>query len=452
MTTSARPYAKDGIELDQIAVRGIRVIGYHGVNANEREDGQLFFADVIVHVNTRAAASSDDVSRTVNYSDVADRAAEVLAGSPFQLIEAVAEHIARELLEIDGVECVDVTVHKPQAPLHVEFKDVTVTIRRDHRDGSIDADKRIGSSAGASDDPLDPGVGPVHDPMDERPLQPVGAVIALGGNIGDVEPAFREAFVALHRVNGIEMRAASPLFRSTPEGGADQPDYLNAVARVHTMLAPRELLAACNGIEMLFGRDRSVPGAARTLDLDIVSYDGVSGDSEDLTLPHPRAHQRAFVLVPWSYMEPDAVLEPHGAVMDLARQTSAEGLTMVAPEWPHVPAPDALAEPVVEAELVAEPEGSAAEQGDFAAEPETAEPQLQPDEQWQPELEPLEADEAGEADPSQGDVTFEPEPEHRPLSPATGEHASPAEPGVPRRASFGVARQTPPSADEPGYL
>ncbi|MFW2512301.1 2-amino-4-hydroxy-6-hydroxymethyldihydropteridine diphosphokinase [Demequina sp. SO4-13] len=352
MTTATRPYVKDGIEFDQIAVRGIRVAGFHGVFTNEREDGQLFFADVVAHVNTRSAAATDDVSRTVNYSDIADRTAEILAGSPFKLIEAVAEHVARDLLGIEGIGCVDVTIHKPQAPLHVEFKDVTVSIRRDRRDGSLTADKRIGSSAGLSDDPLDPASGPAKDRMDERPPQPVGAVIALGGNIGDVEPVFRDTLAALHRITGIEMRAASPLFRSAPEGGVDQPDYLNAVARIHTMLSPRELLAACHGIEMLHGRDRSVPRASRTLDLDIISYDGVTGETADLTLPHPRAHQRAFVLVPWSYMEPDAVLEPHGRVMDLARQMSAEGLTMAAPEWPHVPAPDALetAPPVQTAE------------------------------------------------------------------------------------------------------
>lgn len=342
MTITARPYVKDGIELDQIAVEGIRVSGFHGVNANEREDGQLFFADVVAHVNTRSAGGNDDLTKTVNYSDLADKAAEILAGSPFKLIEAVADHIARELLEFEGIQCVDVTVHKPQAPLHVEFKDVTVTIRRDLRDGSLHADKRIGSSAGYPDDPNSPeGAHAPRDLMDERPAQPVGAIVALGGNLGEVEPTFREALTELHRVNGVTVTNVSPLVRSTPEGGVQQPDYLNAVARIETSLSPRELLAALHGIEMVHGRDRTVAGAARTLDLDLICVDGVTGETADLTLPHPRAHRRGFVVLPWVAMERDAVLEPHGSVADLARQAQFDGVSLVSAEWPRVPAPEA---------------------------------------------------------------------------------------------------------------
>lgn len=343
-----RPYIKDGTELDQIAVHGIRVTGYHGVLDTERE-GQVFLADIVAHVNSRTAAARDDVAYTVNYSDMADRAAEVLAGNPNQLIESVAEKIARALLDMDGVECVDVTVHKPSAPLHVEFKDVSISIRRDLSDGSLWADKRIGSSAGESDDPLDPGASPVRDVMDVRPVQPVGAVIAMGGNLGDVEATFRAALAELHRIPGVQVRTVSPLVRTAPEGGAEQPDYLNAVVRVQTSLSPRELLGACNGIEVLHGRDRTVAGSARTLDLDLISYDGVTGRTEDLTLPHPRAHQRGFVVLPWSHMEPDAVLEPHGPVVDLARHTGLDGVRMVSTQWPRVPAPDALAGPSISA-------------------------------------------------------------------------------------------------------
>ncbi|WP_062136333.1 2-amino-4-hydroxy-6-hydroxymethyldihydropteridine diphosphokinase [Demequina aestuarii] len=438
MTTAARPYVKDGIEFDQIAVRGIRVSGFHGVFATEREEGQLFLADVVAHVNTRAAAAGDDLTRSVNYSDIADRTAEILAGSPFKLIEAVAEHIARELLQIERIECVDVTVHKPQAPLHVEFKDVTVSIRRDLRDGSLSADKRIGSSAGFSDDPLDPGAGPARDVMDERPAQPVGAVIALGGNLGDVEPTFREALAALHRVPGVEVRAASPLVRSVPEGGADQPDYLNAVARIQTSLAPRQLLAACNGIEMLYGRDRTVRGSARTLDLDLITYDGVTGDSADLTLPHPRAHLRGFVLLPWAHMEPDATLEPHGRVADLARRAAFDGVTVVGPGWPHEPAPDVLSSPST-------PHQSAAPTRAADAPPEPHQESETHGREPEPSV-PSAPEEFVPAppEPSGGDEIPQAAPAHRPSAPS-----APSQPGVPRRASFGVARQTPP-ADESG--
>lgn len=480
MTVHMRPYVKDGIELDQIAVEGIRVSGTHGVNASERESGQVFYADVVVHVNTRSAGSGDDLTKTVNYSDLADRAAEVLAGSPFQLIEAVADHIAREVLEFEGVQCVDVTVHKPQAPLHVEFKDVAVTIRRDLRDGGLWADKRIGSSAGFSDDPNDPaGAHAPRDVMDERPAQPAGAIIAMGGNLGEVEPTFREALGELHRVNGVSVKAVSPLVRSTPEGGADQPDYLNAVVAIETALAPRELLAALHGIEMVHGRDRSEPGSARTLDLDIVSFSGVTGEAPDLVLPHPRAHQRPFVILPWVAMQRDAVLEPHGAVADLARAVPQDTVTLVSADWPRVPAPEASAS-MPAAPTEAAPERSAPEPAASAPEPVASAPEPQsaagaysqpsahsaPASAPEPDVAtPYSQPSAHSAPASATSATFEPEPELEPQGAAPGQWAPVADasapsapsqvsapapgsaPQVPNRTSFGVARQTPPAPE-----
>jgi dihydroneopterin aldolase/2-amino-4-hydroxy-6-hydroxymethyldihydropteridine diphosphokinase len=316
--TPVQPYLHKGVELDQIAVKGVRVTGYHGVNKSERDTGQLFLADIVAHVNTRGAAAGDALALTVNYSDMADRAAEILAGDPADLLETVAEHISRAILEMEGVLCVDVTVHKPQAPLHVEFKDVTVSIRRDLRDGGLWANKRIGSSARIPNDPLNnAGANPVQDPFDELPAAPVRALLALGGNLGKLQQTFAEAVVELSRVPGITVVAASDLVSSRPEDGSDEPDYVNAVVRITTTLAPRELLAACHGIEMVHGRDRSVPNASRTLDLDIIHYGDVTGTSADLTLPHPRAHVRAFVLAPWLALEPHAQLVGHGAVSAL---------------------------------------------------------------------------------------------------------------------------------------
>lgn len=429
MTVHMRPYIKDGIELDQIAVQGIRVLGYHGVLETERDGGQVFFADVVAHVNSRTAASRDDVAYTVNYSDMADRTAEVLAGSPNQLIESVAEQVARALLEMEGIECVDVTIHKPHAPLHVEFKDVTVSIRRDLSDGSVWADKRIGSSAGESDDPLDTGANPVRDEMDVRPAQPVGAVIALGGNLGEVEPTFRAALAELHRITGIAVQYASPLVRTAPEGGVDQPDYLNAVVRVQTSLSPRELLAACQGVEVVHGRDRSVAGSARTLDLDLISYDGVVGHTHDLTLPHPRAHQRSFVVLPWSHMEPHAVLEPHGPVVDLARQAGLEGVRMVSTQWPQVPAPDALAGPSVSASVT-------------PVSPPPVEPSLPaPAAQPAPLAQPVTPAQPVPPAPSVGQPVEQPA-DLNSGEPSPGSVDTGTQPGVPRRTSFGVMRQT----------
>ena len=334
MTWTSGPYVRAGIELDRIAVEGIRVTGYHGVLENERSTGQVFLADVVAHVSTRAAAASDDVSKTVNYSDIADKAAAVLGGGPSNLIETVAEHVALAVLEMEGVYCVDVRVHKPQAPLHVEFKDVTVAIRRDLYTGGLWANKRIGSSAGMPDDPLDLAAqAPVRDQFDQRPVREVPVLLAIGGNIGDVEPTLRAAVDALTRITGIDVIATSPLYASAPVGGPPQPSFLNAVVRISTILSPREVLLACQGIEMVHGRERHEVNGPRTLDIDIIDFDGAQGSTTDLTLPHPRAHERAFVVVPWARIEPNAALPGAGPIAPLAFAGQAM-VSEVANPWP----------------------------------------------------------------------------------------------------------------------
>ena len=115
---------------DRITITGVRATGHHGVFAHERRDGQEFRADAVLHVDTRAAAAADDLSRSVDYGVAAQRMHDVLAGEPFDLIETVAERIAADLLALPGVQSVEVTVHKPGAPIPVPFDDVSVRIVR----------------------------------------------------------------------------------------------------------------------------------------------------------------------------------------------------------------------------------------------------------------------------------------------------------------------------------
>lgn len=337
MSPTVTPYVKDGIELDQIVVEGIRVTGYHGVFATERETGQLFIADVVAHVSTRTAAGKDALAYTVNYSDIADRTAEVLAGDPSDLLETVAAAVSRAILEMEGVQCVDVAIHKPQAPLHVEFKDVVLRIRRDLRNGDLYADRRIGSSANVPHSAEGvPAVSIARDPADEKPSQPTIAYLGLGGNVGNVEPTLRSAVGDLHRIDGIEVVGSSPLVRTDPVGGPPQADYLNAVIAVLTTLAPRELLAACQGIEMVHGRERSELNGPRTLDIDLLAFGGQFFDADDVVVPHPRAHERGFVLIPWGYLAPDETLAgPHGGrIGDLANAVGHAGVEVIQNPWP----------------------------------------------------------------------------------------------------------------------
>lgn len=115
---------------DEIALTGIRAVGFHGVYEHERREGQEFVADVVLDLSLRAAAASDDVADTVHYGELAEQVAAVLAGEPADLLETVAQRIADVALAYPIVDAVAVTVHKPQAPITVPFGDVSVTLRR----------------------------------------------------------------------------------------------------------------------------------------------------------------------------------------------------------------------------------------------------------------------------------------------------------------------------------
>jgi len=116
--------------IDEITLTGLRVFGRHGVYEHERRGGQHFVVDATLYVSTAAAAASDDVAETVHYGEVAARIAQIVGGEPVNLLETLAQRIADAMLAYDGVRMVAVTVHKPGAPIDLEFADVSVTIRR----------------------------------------------------------------------------------------------------------------------------------------------------------------------------------------------------------------------------------------------------------------------------------------------------------------------------------
>lgn len=147
------------------------------------------------------------------------------------------------------------------------------------------------------------------------------AVIAIGSNLGDREGTIRAAVAGIRSLAGTELLAASGLVQTAAlrPGGVDPdaPAYLNAVVIVRTELSPERLLAELQRLELEHGRVREVRWGDRTLDLDIVDYGGLQRENPELTLPHPRAAERAFVLVPWLQADPDAVLPGRGPVRQL---------------------------------------------------------------------------------------------------------------------------------------
>ena len=142
-------------------------------------------------------------------------------------------------------------------------------------------------------------------------------VIAVGANLGDAEQVVTQTLSTIaERLEG-ELEARSSLFRTAPVGGPEQPEFVNAVAIVHSVLQPRDVLGRLQVMEEEAGRVRDVRWGPRTLDLDLIVADDVVSEDPDLVIPHPRAHERAFVLVPWLEIDPHAEIPGRGSVKSL---------------------------------------------------------------------------------------------------------------------------------------
>lgn len=154
------------------------------------------------------------------------------------------------------------------------------------------------------------------------------AVIALGANLGDRAGSIFEALERISEISDTQVVAVSSLVESAAikSEGVDEnaPEYLNAVAIVETGLAPAHLLMELNGIEEDAGRVRTERWGDRTLDLDIIAFDGVTMATEHLTIPHPRAHERSFVLVPWLEIDPEASIIGFGPIAALVPDLAHE--------------------------------------------------------------------------------------------------------------------------------
>lgn len=156
------------------------------------------------------------------------------------------------------------------------------------------------------------------------------AYIGLGANLGDARAALQAALQALAALPGTRLRRQSSLYRSAPIESSG-PDYLNAVAVLETELGPHELLHALQAIERDHGRERPYRNAPRTLDLDLLMHDSLTLDTPELTLPHPRAHQRAFVLRPLAELAPQLQIPGHGPVAKLLDHVHDQPIERVEP-------------------------------------------------------------------------------------------------------------------------
>ncbi|MFF0203119.1 2-amino-4-hydroxy-6-hydroxymethyldihydropteridine diphosphokinase [Streptomyces sp. NPDC005017] len=190
-------------------------------------------------------------------------------------------------------------------------------------------------STSFTEGPSDPTVQPVPasvvekvDAADTTLHNPRRAVLSLGSNLGNRLETLQGAVDAFEDTPGVRVKAVSPVYETEPWGvePGSQPSYFNAVVILKTTLPPSSLLERAHAVEEAFHRVRDERWGARTLDVDIVAYaDVVSGDPV-LTLPHPRAHERAFVLAPWHDVDPAAELPGRGAVAALLDAITREGV------------------------------------------------------------------------------------------------------------------------------
>lgn len=250
---------------DRINIKGLKLYAYHGCLEEERQKGQEFTLDITLYLNLTPAGITDNLERTVNYSEACQVAQEVFTKYTYNLIETAAEEVAAALLiKYSLVDKVTVEVFKPHAPIPLDFENVSVFIER----------KR-------------------HT-----------AYIAVGSNLGESEATIAKARELFLKVEGNEILAESSLIVTKPYGVTDQPDFINGMWKVSTLLPPYDLLKKLNEIEHRLGRERLIHWGPRTIDLDIIYYDNLVIDSEKLTVPHIDMANREFVLKPLLEVDP----------------------------------------------------------------------------------------------------------------------------------------------------
>lgn len=251
--------------MDQIIVEDLQVYAYHGVYQQEREKGQNFYINITLDMDTRPAGMSDDLELATNYGTVCRFLHDFLTEHTYRLIETAAEKALEALLlEFPRVRQATMELKKPEAPITVPFGSVSVRITRGWR----------------------------------------RACIACGSNMGDKRAHLDAAVDDLRRDKKCRVLRVSDWMETTPYGGVAQDNFLNGAILLETLYTPEELLERLQAIEKKEDRERKERWGPRTLDLDILLYEGVVMDSGRLTIPHRDMKNRDFVLKPLSQIAP----------------------------------------------------------------------------------------------------------------------------------------------------
>lgn len=251
--------------MDKICIDELKIFAHHGVFEHENINGQNFYVNAVLYVDTEKAGVSDSLEESVDYSRVCMLISKVMTENTYKLIETAAQKIAEAILnEFSLVKSVDIEVRKPEAPIDMDFGSVSVKIHRRWHD----------------------------------------VLVAVGSNIGDSRTYIKNAIKSLKESVYIKDIRCSELIVTKPYGYTEQSDFLNGAVYLKTMLSPHGLLDLLHDIENNAGRKREIHWGPRTLDLDIIFYDNEVIDEEKLTVPHTDMHNRSFVLIPAAELIP----------------------------------------------------------------------------------------------------------------------------------------------------
>lgn len=253
-------FAKDEIHIDRL-----EVFAHHGVYTKETKDGQTFYVNAVLYTDMHKAGTEDNLEETVDYGDVCHFITDWMQTNTCKLLEAVAEKMSNAiLLRYPLAAALDLEIVKPFAPIKLPFDGVSVKVHRSwHR-----------------------------------------AYIGIGSNMGDREKYLSDAVGALEAHELVTVKKVSKWIVTKPYGNVEQEDFLNGALEIETLLGAEELLDVLHEIENAAGRVRTVHWGPRTLDLDILFYDKLCYESDNLVIPHPDLGKREFVLKPLAEIAP----------------------------------------------------------------------------------------------------------------------------------------------------
>lgn len=251
--------------MDKIKIQNLEVFAHHGVFPEENVLGQKFIVTATLYTDTRNAGKTDELTASIHYGEISRQIEHFLTTHTFKLLERAAESLAEMLLlQTPHLEKLRLKIKKPWAPVGLPLKTVSVEIERKWHT----------------------------------------AYIALGSNMGDKEAYLRQAVESLDSAPSCKVERVSAFLATEPYGVTGQDDFLNGCLRLRTLLPPRELLDVLHKIEQDAGRERILRWGPRTLDLDIIFYDDLVLDEDDLCIPHVDMHRREFVLKPLHEIAP----------------------------------------------------------------------------------------------------------------------------------------------------